>query len=109
MAPDQPVGCYGKKASTYTKKTLAKKLVRLEIPRIGDSEDAYGRTLAYVYLDPNKDGTYEHLFNEDLIVLGFARTTTFSHTYRRRFERLRQEAEDRGTGLWSACSDATSY
>jgi endonuclease YncB( thermonuclease family) len=109
VAPGQPIGCYGKEASTYTKKTLAKKLVRLEIPRIGASEDAYGRTLAYVYLDPDEDGTYEHLFNEDLIVFGLARTTTFSHTYRRRFERLRQEAEERGTGLWSACPDVTSY
>jgi endonuclease YncB( thermonuclease family) len=109
VAPDQTVGCYGKEASAYTKKTLAKNLVRLEIPRIGDSEDAYGRTLAYVYLDPGGDGAYEHLFNEDLIVFGLARTTTFSHTYRRRFERLREEAEDRGAGLWGACPDATSY
>ena len=109
VAPDQPVGCYGKEASAYTKKTLTKNLVRLEIPRIGDSEDAYGRTLAYVYLDPGGDGAYEHLFNEDLIVFGLARTTTFSHTYRRRFERLREEAEDRGAGLWGACPDATSY
>ena len=109
VAPDQPVGCYGKKASSYTRKTLEKKLVRLEIPRIGDSEDAYGRTLAYVYLDADNDGSYEHLFNEDLIVLGLARTTTFSHTYRRRFERLREEAEERGTGLWSACPDIARY
>jgi hypothetical protein len=55
------------------------------------------------HLDADEDGSYEHLFNEDLIVLGLARTTTFSHTYRRRFERLREESEERGTGLWSAC------
>jgi endonuclease YncB( thermonuclease family) len=109
VAPDQPVGCYGKKASAYTKKIVQKELVRLEIPRIGDSEDAYGRTPAYVYLDSDGNGTYEHLFNEDLIVLGLARTTTFSHTYRRQFERLRQEAEERGAGLWDACPDAIRY
>jgi endonuclease YncB( thermonuclease family) len=109
LAPDQPVGCYGKKASGFTTKTLGKELVRLEIPRIGDSEDAYGRTLAYVYLDPDNDGTYEHLYNEDLIVLGLARTMTFSHTYRREFERWREQAEERGTGLWSACPDAKTY
>jgi endonuclease YncB( thermonuclease family) len=103
VAPDQPIGCYGKKASTYTRNTLTKKLVRLEIPRIGDSEDAYGRTLAYVYLDTDGDGSYEHLFNEDLLTLGLARTTTFSHAYRREFERLREEAEMRGAGLWSSC------
>ena len=109
VAPGQPVGCYGKKASAYTKLELTDRLIRLEIPRIGDSEDAYGRTLAYVYLDADKDGSYEHLFNEDLIILGLARTTTFSHTYRRRFERLREEAEERGTGLWSACPNVVSY
>jgi membrane-bound metal-dependent hydrolase YbcI (DUF457 family) len=109
VAPHQPIGCYGKKASPYTKKVLAKKLVRLEIPRIGDSEDAYGRTLAYVYLDTDKDGTYEHLFNEDLIELGLARTTTFSHAFRREFERLREGVEERGTRLWSACPDVVRY
>ena len=109
VARGQPVGCYGEEASAYSRRTLADKLVRLEIPRIGDSEDAYGRTLAYVYLDADKDGSYEHLFNEDLIVLGLARTTTFSHTYRRRFERLREESEERGTGLWSACPEVARY
>ena len=109
VAPDQPVGCYGKQASAYTRKTLTKKLVRLEIPRIGDSEDAYGRTLAYVYLDKDRDGVYGHLFNRDLVTLGLARTTTFSHAYRREFERLRQEAEERKAGLWGSCPEATLY
>jgi hypothetical protein len=35
--------------------------------------DAYGRTLAYVYLDADKDGSYKLLFNEDLLELGLAR------------------------------------
>ncbi len=107
VAPDQPIGCLGKEASNYTKRVLADRLVRLEIPRIGDSEDAYGRTLAYIWLDANRDGRYEHLFNEDLITLGLARTTTFSHEYRREFERLREGAEVRGAGLWGACPEAT--
>ena len=109
VAPDQPIGCYGKTASAYTEKILTKRLVRLEIPRIGDSEDAYGRTLAYLYLDANKDGSYEHLFNQDLVELGLARTTTFSHAYRREFERLREKAEERGAGLWGSCPATTSY
>ena len=103
VAPGQPIGCFGQQASDYTKQTLTERIVRLEIPRIGDSEDAYGRILAYVYLDTDGDGAYEHLFNEDLIELGLARITTFSHAYSREFERLREEAEERGAGLWSAC------
>ena len=105
VAPDQPIGCFGERASDYTKRILTERIVRLEIPRVGDSEDAYGRTLAYVYLDTNGDGEYEHLFNEDLIEFGLARTTDFSHAYRREFERLREEAEGRGAGLWSACPE----
>ena len=109
VAPGQPIGCFGKEASNYTKKVLADRLVRLEIPRIGDSEDAYGRTLAYVYVDNDGDGVYEHLFNEDLIELGLARTTTFSHAHRREFERLREEAEKRGAGLWGACPEVAVH
>ncbi|BBL79303.1 hypothetical protein RxyAA322_11570 [Rubrobacter xylanophilus] len=118
VAPDEPIGCYGREAYSYTKRILYERqtdeegrvvregrLVRLEIPRIGDSEDAYGRTLAYVWIDADGDGEYEHLFNEDLIEQGYARTTTFAHTYRREFERAREEAEERGAGLWSACPE----
>jgi endonuclease YncB( thermonuclease family) len=108
VAPDQPIGCFGQRASDYTKRILTKRIVRLEIPRIGDSEDAYGRTLAYVYLDTNKDGRYAHLFNEDLVELGLARTTDFSHAHRREFERLREKAESRDVGLWGACPDVSA-
>jgi hypothetical protein len=93
VASNQPIGCYGKKASEYTKQTLTKRIFRLEIPCVGDSEDAYGRTLAYVYPDTDGDGECEHLYNGDLITLGLARTTTLSHAYRREFERLREYAE----------------
>jgi endonuclease YncB( thermonuclease family)/membrane-bound metal-dependent hydrolase YbcI (DUF457 family) len=109
VAPGQPIGCYGKQAGAYTKQALTGRLVRLEIPRIGGSEDAYGRTLAYVYLDADGDGEYEHLYNEDLIERGLARTTDFSHERRREFERLREEAEERGAGLWGACPEVDGY
>ena len=85
------------------------RLVRLRIPRIGDSQDAYGRTLAYVYLDADGDGTYEHSYNEDLLELGLARTTDFSHEHRREFERLREGAEETGAGLWGVCARVEGY
>jgi endonuclease YncB( thermonuclease family) len=107
--PEQPIGCFGREASEYTKKVLSDRIVRLEIPRIGDSEDAYGRTLAYVYLDADGDVSYEHSFNEDLLRLGLARTTDFSHAHRREFERLREEAEERGAGMWGTCPSVNGY
>ncbi len=125
VAPDQPIGCYGPQASDFTRKTLPGKppdpaagevlptggapgeatgrVVKLEVPRIGDSEDAYGRTLAYVWVDQDGDGSYEHLLNEDLLRLGYARTTSFAHTYSRRFLALEDEAREARIGLWGAC------
>ena len=82
-------------------------LICLKILRISDSEDAYGRTLAYVYLGTNNGGDYAHLYNENFIRLGLARTTDFSHAYRRELERLRDEAEARDAGLWGSCPEAT--
>lgn len=120
--PEGPIGCFGPEASEHTKRVLREpqidvegkvlqpgRLVRLEIPRIGDSEDAYGRTLAYVWLDADEDGSYEHLYNEDLLELGLARTTTFSHEHRREFERAMEEAKGEGAGLWGACPAVENY
>ncbi len=109
VSSDEPVGCFGPQASDYTEQILTDRLVRLEIPRIGDSEDAYGRTLAYVYLDVDGDGRYERLYNKFLIQFGLARTTSFSHEHRREFERLREEAEERGAGLWGSCPEIDGY
>ena len=83
------------------------RLTCLKILRIGDSEDAYGRTLAYVWVDQDGDGTFEHLLNEDLLRLGYARTTSFAHTYSRRFGALEEEAREAGVGLWGACQAPT--
>ena len=33
VAPDGPIGCFGKVPTNYTKRVLADRLVRLEIPR----------------------------------------------------------------------------
>lgn len=73
------------------------RLAKPEIPCIGDSQDAYGRVLDYVYLNIDGAGSYEHLYNEDLVEL--ARATSFSHEHRREFESLGEEAEERGAGF----------
>jgi hypothetical protein len=57
-----------------------------------------GRPSDYIYLGTDGDGRYEHLFNEDLIKLGLARTTDFPHCYSRQFERLREEAKGDALG-----------
>ncbi len=72
------------------------------MPRfIADSSLSASIKVAYT----NSDGECEDLFDADLIELGLTCSTTFSHAYRREFERLRQEAEERGAGLWGTCHD----
>ena len=67
------------------------------MPRfIADSSQCASIKVVYA----NGDGGYEDLFNKDLIELGLARTTTLSDARRREFEQLREEAEERGAGLW---------
>ena len=49
-APGQPIGCYGQDAGAHTKKVLTDRLVRLKVPRIGDSEDAFGWLVRSMFL-----------------------------------------------------------
>ncbi len=80
--------------------TLEGEVVKLETPRLGDATDAYGRMLAYVYLDLDGDQLQEEMFNMDLVEDGYARTTTFAHSYSREFEDARRIAQERRVGLW---------
>ncbi|MDP9439618.1 MAG: thermonuclease family protein, partial [Actinomycetota bacterium] len=63
--------------------------------------------LAYVCIDGDGDGSYEHLLNEGLLRLGYARTTSFARTYSHRFADLEDEACEAGVGLWGACQTST--
>lgn len=71
--------------------------------KVGDSEDAHGRILACVWINQDGDGSFEHLFDEYLVRLGCARTTSFAHMYSRRSSVLEDEAHKAGVGLWGAC------
>jgi endonuclease YncB( thermonuclease family) len=100
--PNRPQGCYGAEASDLTKRILEGQTVRIALPSLGDSTDAYGRMLVYVYIDLNEDGKDE-LFNLVLLRWGYAKTTNFDHEYRREFSSAEHEAAQKGLGLWGAC------
>lgn len=92
--PERPIEFYGPEASDFTKRSLAGQWVRLEFEP-GDRLDAYGRLLAYVFLE---DGTF---FNRELVREGYARAyTRFPFRYREEFRRLEREARAAGLGLW---------
>lgn len=96
VAPGEPVQCFGPHASRFTKRSLEGRRVRLVFG--AERRDAYGRLLAYAYLDHG-------LFNAELVRRGLARTLAIppNTRYRALFERLELGAARAGRGLWGAC------
>jgi micrococcal nuclease len=93
--PNRPVQTYGKEASSFAKRMLSGRTVRLA----GDVEprDKYGRLLAYVWLP---DGTF---WNALLAAEGYAQLITIPPdvTYASLFRRLVDEARSAHRGLWA--------
>jgi micrococcal nuclease len=96
VAPDQPVECFGRRASTYTESRLEGRTVRLEFDV--ERRDRFDRTLAYVWIG-------EELFNETLLAEGYAVVTTFPPNVRYvdRFVAAQREAREAGRGVWAVC------
>jgi micrococcal nuclease len=92
--PRRPVEYFGKEAAAFTRRLAEGKTVRLEYGE--ETRDAYGRTLAYVYLP---DGT---LLNAEIIRQGYGYAyTRFPFRYQEEFRALEREARSQGRGLWA--------
>jgi len=88
--------CYGADASRFAARALEGRTVALEFDV--ERTDRFDRTLAYVWLEGE-------LFNERLVLEGYAVVTTFPPNVRYvdRFTRAQRHAREAGAGLWSAC------
>lgn len=97
--PDLPVQCYGPEASAFAADILAGRSVVLAYNPLGDAEDKYGRTLAYVEL---LDGTDYGL---TAIQQGLARERDYDERYDRQHKYLKAQAaaERELAGLWKEC------
>jgi len=96
--PRRPVGYFGREASDFTKQVATGKRVRLEFDQ--DRTDRYGRTLAYVYLQPENV-----LLNAEIIRQGYGFAyTRFPFRMMDQFRALEREARDAGRGLWATNS-----
>ena len=94
--PRRPVQYFGKEASDFTKQLATGKRVRLEFDQ--DRTDRYGRTLAYVYLQPEN-----LLLNAEIIRQGYGFAyTQFPFRMMEQFRTLEREAREAGRGLWAA-------
>lgn len=99
--PRRPVGCFGKQASSETKRLIEGK--RVVLTKDVSETDKYNRLLRYVYL-PISDG--ENLFiNDYLIRQGFAKTLTYPPDvkYDKRFLEAEREARENLRGMWGEC------
>jgi micrococcal nuclease len=93
--PRQPVQYFGKEASDFTKQVATGKQVRLEFDQ--DRTDRYGRTLAYVYLQPEN-----LLLNAEIVRQGYGFAyTQFPFRMMEQFKALEREAREAGRGLWA--------
>lgn len=100
--PRRPVGCFGKEASSETKKLLFGKEIILQ--KDVSETDKYGRLLRYIYL-PLEDG--QALFvNDYLVRAGFASALTYPPDVKFN-EQLREAerfAKQNYRGLWGKCN-----
>jgi len=102
--PYKPIECYGPEASRFAKRTLDHRWVWLSFDSRGDRRDKYDRLLAYLWLDLDGDKEDVELFNEELIVRGYARVYPFfPFDYLERFRRDEEKARAARRGLWGAC------
>jgi len=96
--PRKPVEYYGREATTFTKRMVQGKRVRLEFDQANahiGHKDRYRRTLAYVFLE---DGTF---LNPEIVKQGYGFAyTRFPFKYMEEFRRYEREAREQNRGLW---------
>jgi micrococcal nuclease len=96
--PRRPVGCFGPQASAYAKHLLTGRRVVLRYDR--ETNDRYGRFLAYVWLERPAE-----FVNARLVELGYARAYPFppNTAHEALFSALERRAALGARGLWGAC------
>jgi len=93
--PNRPVEYFGKEASEFTRRLAEGRRVQLTFDP-AQTQDRYGRTLAYVYLE---DGTF---LNAEIIRQGYGHAyTRFPFAYLEEFRALEREARENRRGLWA--------
>jgi len=95
---------FGLQAAAYTKQRLEGQKIWLETDV--EKRDRYGRLLAYVWLDPPREGNdreaRENMFNAELLLKGYAQVMTVPPNvkYADFFVACQREARETDQGLW---------
>lgn len=96
VAPNQPIECFGKEASTYLHSLLTGKNIQLIADPSQSDQDKYGRLLRYVFLG-NID------INQQLLKEGYAKEYTYNnkaYQYQQEFRQSEAQAKIAKVGLW---------
>jgi len=106
VKPGAPVQCFGPQASRFAQRLLQGRRLRFIFGE--ERRDAYGRLLAYAYLDPALEAHAPpkgRFVNAVLVRRGLARTLTIppNDRFAPLLRRLELRAARVGRGLWGAC------
>lgn len=95
--PNKPVEAFGKQASAFTHELLDGRTVRVVFPPDHERQDRYGRTLAYLYRQP--DGLFVNL---EIVKQGYGHAyTRFPFDQMEAFRAAEGEARAARRGLWA--------
>lgn len=96
--PRKPIQCFGREASAKMTELVENKKVRLEFDRTQGERDKYGRLLAFVYSEDNKNLAYE------MIRQGYGNEYTYNsnpYKYQNEFKEAARKAREENKGLWA--------
>jgi micrococcal nuclease len=100
--PNKPVERFGREASAFLKTLIGGKLVRVAYEPGSSHQDKYGRTLAYLYLEPG--GLF---VNREIIARGYGHAyTKYPFTFLEDFRAAERAAREGQLGLWGPGSTA---
>ena len=96
--PRKPIQCFGREASAKMTELAENKKVRLEFDKTQGERDKYGRILAFVYSEDNKNLAYE------MIRQGYGNEYTYNsnpYKYQNEFKEAARKAREENKGLWA--------
>lgn len=102
--PREPVMCYGREATAFTREMIERAGNRVLLEKDVSETDRYGRLLRYVWLE-HPDG--RRMLNYELVAQGYAQVATYPPDVRYAdwFLQAQREAREQGRGLWGACGE----
>jgi micrococcal nuclease len=94
--PRKPVERFASESAAFLRQLVEGKRVRLAYEPAGARVDKYGRTLAYLYLEPG--GLF---VNREIVAKGFGHAyTAYPFAYLDDFRQAERSAREKGLGLW---------